>query len=85
MVTSLSLCTNCTHSPGCVLANGHAVMECEEHEVAEVNLISEKEAFVPARKNPLKHFRGLCQDCELAPDCVWNSEDSIIFNCEHYQ
>lgn len=82
----LSLCTNCIHSPTCVLRNGHAVQECEEHAVATASLIiAIKDAFLPERKHHLKHFSGLCHDCELARECMWKTEDSIVFNCEHYQ
>lgn len=86
MEMTLSLCTNCIHARTCVLRNGHAVQACEEHEVAQSSSsIKIKETFLPEREHPLKHFKGLCHDCEFAPHCTWKTEDSIVFNCEHYQ
>ncbi len=88
MEMTLSLCVNCENSAGCTLRNGHPVMQCEEHQVAESTLVrSGFELNHGIRDTPahLEHFRGLCGNCELRMDCHWRNPETITFHCEHYQ
>ncbi|WP_417608148.1 hypothetical protein [Owenweeksia hongkongensis] len=79
MELTLSLCTNCDYNTQCTLRNGHAVHTCDEHFASTVE--SQIKTF---HEPELKHFKGLCGNCELKDDCHWRNDDIITFHCEHY-
>lgn len=79
MELTLSLCTNCDNNTHCSLRNGHDVHTCDEHFASMV------ESQIKNFHEPvLKHFTGLCGNCELKDDCNWRNDDIITFHCEHY-
>lgn len=79
MEMTATLCTNCYHKPECTLRNGRAVFSCEEH----FSTFAEP-TFAITEEPALKHFTGLCGNCELKDDCHWRNDDIITFHCEHY-
>ncbi len=87
MELTLSLCMNCVNAPGCTLRNGHAVHECEEHQVAEFKSLNgfELSERIYSAAIGIEHFSGLCGNCELKDHCMWRDPDTITFHCEHYQ
>lgn len=88
MEMTLSLCVNCENAPGCTLRNGHPVMECEEHLVADKRLVKNGFDLNHTMSNvpvSFEHFKGLCGNCELKADCFWRNPEIITFHCEHYQ
>lgn len=87
MEMTLSLCVNCENAPGCTLRNGHPVLLCEEHQVAEWKPVQngfELNQSISNKPVSLEHFKGLCGNCELKDSCTWRNPKTVIFHCEHY-
>jgi hypothetical protein len=79
-----SICVNCVQSDACVFKSNN-VFECEEHATDYAG------DETPVIKEIERHFaattaqNGICGTCTQAPSCIWNTEESIKFQCEHYQ
>ncbi len=87
MEMTLSLCANCVNTPKCTLKNGHPVLQCEEHSVAEWKPVKNELALNKQIKNEpiaIEHFKGLCGTCELKDSCGWRNPNTVVFHCEHY-
>ncbi|MDQ7825976.1 MAG: hypothetical protein RDV48_24450 [Candidatus Eremiobacteraeota bacterium] len=87
------LCRACRKAEDCTFPrrNGAKVSHCEEAELPPADPVATMEKFVSSlsREKTRKAFssalKGLCKNCENAPECVFPKAEGGVWNCEEYR
>ncbi len=80
------LCPNCIYSGNCI-TQAKAVSPiyyCEEHFVEARQEVPITDKSIKPIPFDSENLIGLCTSCDVRSSCTLRSEESIIFNCEHY-